>query len=189
MWPFYEKVTELGIPIDVHVTGDPLGLDAMVSGYGLYFTLAREIDMCIATMRVCLGGVLEDFPDLVMIMNHFGGGVSSMIERVDEYVGISGSATMDSFYLGKPRITKPWREYFDKLYFNLAGRVVGMAAVKCALTNISPKRLVFGTDWPFNYDYKPEEVKRYVGEIRKLDLPPGAAEDMLSGNAKRILGF
>ncbi len=189
MWPFYKKVSELNVPIDVHVTMEPDGLPAMNADYGLYFSLAREIDMCLAVMRICLGGVLEDFPNLVMIMNHFGGGVSSMIERVDAYASRSGSAAMRSFYRGKVRISKPWREYWDKLYFNMAGREVGMAAVRCALTNISPQKLVFGTDWPFNFDYQPDEVRRYFAELNKLGLSKKDVDDMLGNNAARILGL
>jgi predicted TIM-barrel fold metal-dependent hydrolase len=188
LWPFYEKVSELRIPIDVHVTLEPLGFDAVHAPYALYYVMARELDMCAATLRVCLGGILEDFPDLTLIMNHFGGGVSSVMERLDAYMGYVGPGC-PSLYLGKPMISKPWREYFDKLYFNMAGREVGMAAVKCALTNISPKKLVFGTDWPFNYDRNPLEAKRYIEEIRKIDLPEEDIDAMLGGNAARLLGF
>ena len=188
LWPFYTKVSELGVPIDVHVTLEPPGFDAVQAPYALYYVMARELDMCAATLRVCLGGVLEDFPDLVFIMNHFGGGVSAVLERLDAYLGYVGPGC-PSFYLGKPMISKPWREYFDKLYFNMAGREVGMAAVKCALTNISPKRLIFGTDWPFNYDRNPLGVRQYIGEIRKLDLPEEDIDSMLGGNAASLLGI
>jgi len=66
------------------------------------------------------------------------------------------------FYLGKRLISKPWREYFNKLYFNMAGREVEMAAVKCALTTINP---------------------------RKLDLPKEDIDAMLGGNAAKLLGI
>ena len=188
MWPFYEKVTELNLPVDVHVTLEPSGLEAMESSYGLYYVLAREFDMAIATLRVCLGGVLEDFPDLVLIINHFGGGVSSVIERLESYMEYLGSG-WDSFYLGKSLISRPWKDYWDKLYFNIAGREMGIASVKCALSNIKPERLVFGTDWPFNYDYRPQAVKDYAEEIKKLDLPAGSAEAILGGTAAKILGL
>lgn len=188
MWPFYEKVTELNLPVDVHVTLEPSGLEAMESSYGLYYVLAREFDMAIATLRVCLGGVLEDFPDLVLIINHFGGGVSSVIERLEAYMEYLGPG-WDSFYLDKPLISRPWKDYWDKLYFNIAGREMGIASVKCALSNIKPERLVFGTDWPFNYDYRPQAVKDYAEEIRKLDLPAGSAEAILGSNAAKILGL
>jgi predicted TIM-barrel fold metal-dependent hydrolase len=92
-----------------------------------------------------------------------------------------------SLYQGEPLISRPWREYFDKLFFNMAGREIGMAAVKSALTNISPQKLMFGTDWPFNYDRNPEGATRYIEEIRKLDLPEQDIDDMLGGNAARLL--
>ena len=71
----------------------------------------------------------------------------------------------------------------------MAGRELGMAAVKCALTNISPKRLMFATDWPLNYEVNPQGVRQYVEEIRKLDLPQDEIEGMLGGNAARLLGI
>ena len=64
-----------------------------------------------------------------------------------------------------------------------------MAAVECALTNISPDKLMFGSDWPFNYDLKPEEAGRYIEEIRKLDLPGEDIEKILGGNAAALLGI
>lgn len=189
LWPFYEKVSELRVPIDVHITSEPSGFDALHAPYALYYVMAREFDMCAATLRICLGGVLEDFHDLVFIMNHFGGGVSSMIERLDAYMSYADQPGWSDFYSGKPLITKPWRDYFDKLYFSMAGREVGMAAVKSALTNISPKKLLFATDWPFNYDYDPGGVRRYAEEIRKLNLPQDDMDAMLGGNAAKLLGI
>ncbi|MFC2070708.1 amidohydrolase family protein [Chloroflexota bacterium] len=188
LWPFYEKVSELGIPIDVHVTLEPPGLDGIHADYALYYVMARELDMCAATFRVCLGGVLEDFPDLTIIMNHFGGGISAVLERMDAYMNYVGPGC-PSLYTGKPMISKPWREYFDKLYFNMAGRECGMAAVKCALTNISPGKLMFGSDWPFNYDRNASEAKRYIEEIKKLNLSEADVENMLGGNAAGLLGI
>lgn len=188
LWPFYEKASELGIPIDVHISPEPVGFSALDAPYALYYVIAREFDICATTLRICLGGVLEDFPHLTFIINHFGGGVSSLIERIDAYMSYVGPS-WPSFYRDKPLISKPWREYFDKLYFNMAGREVGIGALKCALTSISPSRLVFGTDWPFNYDYNPQGVKQYIEEIRKLDLPPESVEAMLGGNAAKLLGI
>jgi predicted TIM-barrel fold metal-dependent hydrolase len=121
-------------------------------------------------------------------MNHFGGGVSAVLERMDAYMNYVGPGC-PSLYKDKPMITRPWREYFDKLYFNMAGREAGMAAVRSALTNISPDKLMFGSDWPFNYDRKPQEARRYIDEIKKLDLPGKDIENMLGGNAARLLGM
>ena len=164
LWPFYEKVSELGIPIDVHIAEEPPGFDALHAPYALYYVMAREFDICAATFRICLGGVLEDFPNLVFIMNHFGGGISAVKDRLDTYISYAGPDF--PFYVDKPLISKPWTEYFNKLYFSMAGREVGVASVKASLTNISPKKLMFGTDWPPNFYDNPQGVKRYIEEIR-----------------------
>ena len=73
--------------------------------------------------------------------------------------------------------------------YSMAGREVGIGALKCALTSISPSRLLFGTDWPFNYDYNPQGVKQYVEEVKGLGLPPESVEAILSGNAAKLLGI
>ncbi len=187
MWPFYEKVCELDIPVNVHIEAFPEGFEALHAPYALYYVVARELDMIASVLRVCFGGVLEDFPDLKLIMNHFGGGVTGVIERFDAYTGFAEEPGWAGFYRDKPLTTKHFTEYFDKLYFNMAGREYGIAALKGALTRISPKKLVFGTDWPLNYDYAPEKVKEYVADIRKLDLPKEDIDAMLGLNAMELL--
>ena len=189
MWPFYEKVSELGVPVDVHISAVPGGFDALHATYALYYVIAREFDMAASVLRVCLGGVLEEFPDLVLIINHLGGGVSSVMERLDAYTSSADHPGWPGFYSGKRLISKPWREYFNKLYFNTAGREVGIEALKCALTNISPKKMLFGTDWPWNFDYEPEKVKQYVAEIGKLPLSKEDIEALLGGNAAKLFGI
>lgn len=187
MWPFYRKVSELDVPINVHITTSPEGFDALKAPYALYYVVAREFDMAAETLRLCFGGVLEEFPDLEFIMNHFGGGVSSVLDRFDAKARQADQPGGSGFYRDEPLITEPYRTYFDKLYFNMAGRGIGTASVEGALTQISPQRLMFGTDWPLNFDYEPERVRAYVDEIRGLDLSEGDIEDMLGGNAVRLL--
>jgi 2,3-dihydroxybenzoate decarboxylase len=189
MWPFYNKVSELDIPIDVHITHSPDGFDSLRAPYALYYVAARELHMIASVFRVCFGGVLEDFPDLKLIMNHFGGGVSSVMERFDAYTGYADHPGWAGFYREKRLTGKSFREYFNKLYFNMAGREAGIATVKCALTNISPEKLMFGTDWPLNYDYNPGGVRHYVEQIRKLDLPGDDIEAMLGGNAAQLFNL
>lgn len=185
MWPFYKKCTELAIPIDVHVTLEPPGYEAVQAPYALYYVLGRELDMLTETFRICLGGVLEDFPDLVFVMNHFGSGISAIMERMDAYMDFVGPGC-PSLYKEKPLISRPWREYFNKLYFNMAGREGGMAAVKCALTTISPQKLLFGTDWPFNYDHHPEKAKKFIEAIKDINLSEMDIEAMLGGTAAKL---
>jgi predicted TIM-barrel fold metal-dependent hydrolase len=186
MWPFYARVEELGVPLDVHVTLEPQGYDAVNASYALYYIIAREVDMLVETFRICLGGVLEDFPGLQVIINHFGSGISAILERMDAYLDYEGPGC-PAIYPGKPLITRPWREYFNQLYFNIAGREMGIDALRCALTNISPRRLMFGTDWPFNYDHDAGKARKYIQAIKNLALPAEDIDSILGSNARRLL--
>lgn len=185
LWPFYEKVSELGVPIDVHVETNPTGYDALQAPWALQYVIARELDITNALFRLCFGGVLEAFPDLKLIVNHFGGAVASLKDRMDLYVKLCG----DAFYRDEPLIRRDWNESFDKLYFNMAGRGRGIATVKCALTCISPKKMMFGTDWPPNFEDDPGDCKRYIEDIRALDLPQEDIEAMLGRTAVELLGL
>jgi aminocarboxymuconate-semialdehyde decarboxylase len=189
LWPFYERVSRLGVPIFVHVSLAPEGFDACNAPYDLNRTIVREFDLALATSRICLGGVLEEFPDLKFIIAHFGGGISSIKERLDRYVKYWGA----KFWGGKPLISEPYaerfNEHFSKLYFNMAGREIGICAVKCALTNISPKRLLFATDYPPNFVDDPEGMKTYIAKIRELDLDKESINAILGTNGVQLLGL
>lgn len=187
LWPFYEKVQELGVPIDVHVETNPEGYDGFKTGtsWPLYYVLARELDITGAAFRLCFGGVLEDFPDLKVIVTHFGGAISALKDRMDLYVELCG----DVFYREEALITRPWSEYFDKLYFNLAGRGRGIASVKSALTCIKPDKLMFATDWPPNFENEPDDCRDFIADIRALDLPTADIDGILGGNAAELLAL
>jgi len=187
LWPFYEKVSELGIPIFVHISSAAEGFDACRAPYDLNKTLVREFDLVLATTRICLGGVLEKFPDLKFIMAHFGGGISSIKERLDRYVRFWGA----EFWWGKPLIREPYaerfNEHFSKIYFNMAGREIGMDTIRCALTNISPRRLLFATDYPPNFIDDPIGMRTYIEKIKQLDIDKESIEAMLGNNGIELL--
>ena len=205
MWPFYQKVAELDVPIFVHV-GEPQGYEAIYSApYNLAVTLVREYDLAVTAVRLVLSGVLVEFPDLKFVISHMGGGISAVRERLIRYIRVWD----DKFWawdkkhwdgIGKESpLDKPYAEnfikYFDKLYFNMAGYEGGMNAVKCALTTIKPERLLFGTDYYPNFTATPEgakdavDCKQYIEDVKALDLPKETIDDILAGTAKKLLGI
>ena len=185
LWPFYEKVSELGVPIDVHVETNPDGYDGFDAPWPLHYVLAQELDIAGAAFRLCFGGVLEAFPDLKVIVTHFGGALAALKDRMDLYVELCG----DVFYRDEVLTTRPWNESFEKLYFNLAGRGRGIASVKSLLTCVSPDKVMFATDWPPNFESEPEDCRDFIADIRGLDLPDDDIEGMLGRNAADLLGL
>lgn len=44
-------------------------------------------------------------------------------------------------------LKRSFADYFDMLYFDLAGFEGGLAALQCALVGICPERLIFASDY------------------------------------------
>ena len=181
LYPFYQKVSALGVPIFIHPSGVQSGYTLLEAPYDLGRSLGREIDLQVATTRIILSGVLEDFPDLKLVVSHLGGGISAVKERIDYYFG---ERRMKS-----SRMSMPFQYYFNKLYFDMAGFRGGMNAVRCALTAIQPSRLVFGTDYPQNFIENPMEIKGYIDRVKALEIDEESKTLMLGGNACRLLGL
>jgi aminocarboxymuconate-semialdehyde decarboxylase len=180
--PFYDLVNPLGVPIFVHPALGPKGYDLMID-YMLPVILTREFDLGVAVTRLIAGGVVERYPDLRFVFAHFGGGLAGYKERIAR-----------SSYRFK--LPKSFDEYFDRLYFDMAGFEGSMIALRCALEVIKPERLVFATDYPQNFNNgDPKQgksingVNEYIGEIRRLPLASQVKEAMLGGTAARLLNL
>ncbi len=192
LWPFYEKVSKLNIPIFVHITNIPVGYNALDAPYNTNVIMTREFDVAANTIRLVMGGVLVEFPDLKIVMPHMGGGISAILERIERYLNFWEDRLWTE-QGGTPPFGKPYkqnfRNYFDKIYFDMAGYEGGMNAVKCALTTINPKQLLFGTDYPFNFSTDPEACKRYIQNIANLGLPSAEVEGILGFTAAKLLNI
>jgi aminocarboxymuconate-semialdehyde decarboxylase len=143
--------------------------------------LTREFDLGVAVTRLIAGGVVDRYPDLQFVFAHFGGGLAGYKERIAR-----------SSYRFK--LPKAFDEYFDRLYFDMAGFEGSPIALRCALEGIRPERLVFATDYPQNFNNSDprhgksvDGVKEYIEDIRRLPLPSEVKENMLGGTAARLL--
>jgi aminocarboxymuconate-semialdehyde decarboxylase len=178
--PFYELVNKLRVPIFVHPALAPRGYD-LLKDYQLSVILTREFDLGVAVTRLIAGGVLERYPDLQFIFSHFGGGLAGYKERIAR-----------SAYRFK--LPQAFSDYFDRIYFDMAGFEGSPVALRCAMQGIRPERMVFATDYPQNFNNDDPNIGRnvdgireYIEEIRNLPLDAKVKEDMLGGTAARLL--
>jgi predicted TIM-barrel fold metal-dependent hydrolase len=177
---FYELMEKLRLPIFVHPALAPKGYSLM-NDYQLPVILTREFDLGLAVTRLIAGGVLERYPDLQFIFAHFGGGLAGYKERI----------ARSSYRFKLPKL---FEEYFDRLYFDMAGFEGSPIALRCALEGIRPERLIFATDYPQNFNNSdPKQgqsvdgIKQYIKQIGKLSLAADIKQDMLGGTAARLL--
>jgi aminocarboxymuconate-semialdehyde decarboxylase len=178
--PFYDLTNNLGVPIFVHPALAPKGY-SLLQDYQLPVILTREFDLGVAVTRLIAGGIVERYPELRFVFAHFGGGLAGYKERIAR-----------SAYRFK--LPRPFEEYFERLYFDMAGFEGSPVALRCALEGIRPERMVFATDYPQNFNNNdPKQgksidgVRGYIDEIRNLPLDPKVKNDMLGGTAARLL--
>jgi aminocarboxymuconate-semialdehyde decarboxylase len=178
--PLYKLMNRLGVPIFVHPALSHKGYSLM-QDYMLPVILTREFDLGVAVTRLIAGGVVEGYPDLHFVFAHFGGGLAGYKERISR-----------SSYRFK--LPKFFDDYFDRLYFDMAGFEGSRIALRCALDVIKPERMVFATDYPQNFNNSdPKQgrsidgVGEYIDDIRALPLDEKAKDDMLGGTAARLL--
>lgn len=178
--PFYDAVEKLAVPIFVHPALAPKGYD-LLKDYQLSVVLTREFDLGVAVTRLIAGGILERYPDLQFVISHFGGGMAGYKERIAR-----------SSYRFK--LPKAFGDYFDRLYFNMAGFEGSPIALRCAMEGIRPERMVFATDYPQNFNNdnpkigkNVDGIREYIQEIQNLPLDSELKKDMLGGTAGRLL--
>jgi predicted TIM-barrel fold metal-dependent hydrolase len=178
--PFYDLVNRLGVPIFVHPALAPKGY-SLLQDYQLPVILTREFDLGVAVTRLIAGGVIERYPEIQFVFAHFGGGLAGYKERI-----------VRSSYRFK--LPKAFDEYFDLLYFDMAGFEGSPIALRCALEGIRPERMVFATDYPQNFNNNdPKQgksidgVQGYIDEIRGLPLDTKIKDAMLGGTAAKLL--
>lgn len=175
LWPFYEAACSLDVPVLVHPSIAPSRYALVPEAeYDLHRALVREFDMMTAVARTVFGGVLQDFPGLKIVFCHFGGGIATLRERIQRW-----QVTFDP--------PGHFEEDFSKIYFAASGYEVSSIALQAALAGIGADRLVFGTDYPYDFQGRGPHMRAWVQQIRHLPLPTEEKEKILGRNAAGIL--
>jgi aminocarboxymuconate-semialdehyde decarboxylase len=91
-------------------------------------------------------------------------------------------------------LKRAFSEYYEMVYFDMAGFEGGTVALNCALEGIRPERLVFASDYPQDFTgvntdtgKGMTELRNYIETIRKLPLSEQSKADILGGTAARLL--
>ncbi len=195
MFPIYEAIGKLGVPVIIHPSLLPLGAE---SEYSIGRTLARAYDISKAGLRI-MYEVHRRYPDLKFILPHFGGVLPFMKGRINGFfeppaeLGIQFPQEIAVLHK-TPRereefgIVQPFEEIFGKLYMDLAGHGGYMPTLHCALETVRHDRLVFGTDYPMEI-HEGLDLKIYVDNIRALDISKAEIDGILGGTAAKLFGL
>ncbi len=176
-WPIFEAAEALNAPLYLHPQSPP---PAVRSAY--YSGLGDRVDAALAThglgwhydaglqlLRLILGGVLDRFPGLQLILGHWGEVMLFYLERIDRMTGIADLA-------------RPVSEYVRTNVFVTPGGVFSQRYLQWSVDVVGPDRILFATDYP--YVMVPDGGGRRF--LEQAEIGEEDREKIASGNWERL---
>ncbi len=173
LWPFYERVAELGVPIFLHPFLPP-GADQM-RDFWLQTVLGVLFESALTAARLAFSGLFEEVPNLKVVVPHIGGLIPYSLGRLDK--GFRTHPPCSEF------ISKPPSEYLKNLYIDSVA--FERESLQFAVDRWGADRVMLGSDYPQAMG----ELDSCVADVEALDLPEDQKDMIRSGTAKKLLGL
>jgi len=169
--PLYQRLSELEIPIHIHPRA-PVDKEAY-KDFGMAPMLGFEIDLCIAVVRLIMGGVMDKYPNLHFIVSHLGGAIPFLVERVQN--------CFEAYPECQVHTTKPAREYLKDFYYDTVS--FHQPALMCAYDYFGADRMILGSDYPHVIG----DIDEAVSTIEALPIAEEEKEKIFSGNLMKLM--
>ena len=145
-WPIFEAASDLRIPLFIHPQVAPpavreayySGFEPMVNLAFSAFALGWHYDCGVQFLRLALAGVFDRFPDLQIILGHWGEMMLFYEERLKAFSRLAKlqrpvvEVLRQNLYINSSGI-------FNETYFRHAVEIVGI------------DRVMFSVDYPYQY--------------------------------------
>lgn len=165
--PFWAAVEETGALVFVHPTTRGLGVAAFEQHY-MWNTIGNPLETTITAAQMVLEGVLDEHPDLKVVLAHGGGAIMALRGRLQHHQSFQPE--------GRDVLAGLRRFFYDTVVFD-------PGVLRALVDFAGAGRVVVGSDYPFDMgDSRPAEV------VRALELSAADEERILSGNALALLG-
>jgi len=185
--PVFEEAARRRLFVFVHpAIRMPSGLAHYYDRYDLYRCVGREHELVVATIRLIAGRVFDRVPDLQVVMSHLGGGIGVLIERIRGYQDKAHFGLEPDSPHGQVA-DRSFDHYFDRnMFFDTGGLYGSVKAIRAALTELRPERLVLGTDYPQEIR-DAETMARFTEELRGSGLPVPVVEGIMGRNGAHLI--
>jgi predicted TIM-barrel fold metal-dependent hydrolase len=169
--PVLKHIGNLGLPVHLHpaVPLNRVGLDRP----SLYISLGFPYDSSLNAVRLIQSGLLDEAPDLKLIVAHVGGVIPYLSGRIRTFSG----ATAHFAAASGPKHSFDY--YLSRLYVDTA--CYHVEALECCYKVMGADQMLFGTDHPFGPYDVPVEL------IEELNCTAFEREQIYYRNAERLL--
>jgi len=164
--PIYAAASAAGLPIMLHPSLEPAAL--AFQRWALAASVAVPVETSMAALRLMLSGVLDDHPDLSIIVPHLGGVLPYLTQRLLDQTG-RGDAKYDVGYYLRHRV------FYDNCSFH-------QPALMCAVETVGADRIMLGSDYPFR-----GQLSRCVSDVLDSVLSQDQQKSIISGTAESVM--
>jgi predicted TIM-barrel fold metal-dependent hydrolase len=175
--PVLRTAAELNVPVFIHPQIPQASVRAaLYAGFGepvdtafAAFGLGWHYEAGVQFVRLILAGVFDQFPNLQIILGHWGEVVLFYIERLKSLARVA-------------KLERPVEEYFKRNLYVTSSGMWNQMYLQRALEIVGQERISFSTDYP--YQYRPGQPGRSF--LLATDLSQEAREAFAHGNWDRL---
>jgi predicted TIM-barrel fold metal-dependent hydrolase len=168
---------DLNVPVFIHPQIPQASVRAaLYAGFGepvdtafAAFGLGWHYEAGVQFVRLILAGVFDRFPNLQIILGHWGEVVLFYIERLKSLARVA-------------KLERPVEEYFKRNLYVTSSGMWNQMYLQRALEIVGQERISFSTDYP--YQYRPGQPGRSF--LLATDLSQEAREAFAHGNWDRL---
>ena len=190
--PFWDKMSELGIPVWMHPARGAEMPDYITedkSLYEIWWTFGWSYETATAMMRLVYSKIMDNHPDLKLITHHFGGIVPMLEGRIGPGNDVMGSRTSDKDYVSlRKGLKKRVLDYFKEDFWADTAVFTAEPATKAGLEFFPRDKIVFASDCP----YDPEGGTMYPREtlriLESLELSKTDRDKIFFKNLEAVTG-
>ena len=172
--PFWKAADQMGAVIFFHQGGETL-VSPRSKRYHLPNSIGNLVDRAVTFATLVHGGVMDECPNLKIVLGHGGGYTCYGIGRMDHAWQVRTEARV--------HIKTPPSAYLSRFYYDCI--VYTEEALRFLIDTVGIDRVVFGTDWP--YDMALDWPVSWV--LAMKSLTPDEKEAILSKNLERLLNI
>jgi predicted TIM-barrel fold metal-dependent hydrolase len=178
-YPFYEKIVKYDLPIFIHpVQWESYPLVDAYSGWRNMLVLGWPFDTSQAAWRLVLGGTIDRFPDLKIVLHHYGAMLPFFSRRIEQNIRMN---LMDRLKEGKD-ITEYWKNFYGDTALDGA-----VASYPVGYAFFGPDRSLYGTDYPFGAESGEDFYRENLAGVKAMNIPEEAMKKILGQNARKLL--
>jgi hypothetical protein len=178
-WPIFEAAASLRAPLYIHPQqpqsrvrsaiysgfGEPLDTVFATGGIGWHYESGIQF------LRLALAGVFDRFPDLQVLLGHWGEVVLFYLDRADRLAV-------------QAKLPLRFSEYMRQNAYVTAGGIYSQRYLHWALEVVGVERVMFATDYP----YQPGPEGGVEHFLASAGLDQAEQEQIAAGNWEALVG-